>query len=74
MLYSRLSLVIYFIYSSVSMLVPISHLISPSPFPLGILKFALYIPVLNSVLQIGSSVLLFQDSLIAQLVMNLPAM
>ena len=56
------------------MLVPISHLISPSPFPLGILKFAVYIPVLNSVLQISPSVLLFQDSLIAQLVMNLPAM
>ena len=29
--------------SSVSMLVPISHFTSPSPFPLGVLKFALYI-------------------------------
>ena len=43
MLYSRSLLVIYFMYSSVYMSIPISHFIPPLPFPPDIHKFVFYI-------------------------------
>ena len=43
MLYSRSLLVIYFIFGSVYMSIPISQLIPPPSLPLGSHKFAFYI-------------------------------
>ena len=42
-LYIRSLLLIYFIYSSMYMSVPVSQLIPLLPFPLGIHKFVFYI-------------------------------
>ena len=59
-LYSRSSLVIYFIHSSVYMSIPISQFIPPPPLsPLGVHTFVLYVCVSFSALQIGSSVPFF---------------
>ena len=61
-LYSRFSLVIYFIHSSVYTSMPISQFTTPppSPSPLGNHKFVLYLGDSISALLISSSVLVFQ--------------
>ena len=61
-LYSRFSLVIYFIHIShisVYMSIPISQFIPPPLSPLGVHMFVLYICVSISALQTGSSVPFF---------------
>ena len=57
MIYSRFSLIIYFIHSSVYMSIPVSQFIPPLLSCLGVL--VLYICVFVSALQIGSSVPFF---------------
>ena len=58
-LYSRFSLVIYFIHISIYLLIPIFHFIPPLLSPLGVHTFVLYICVSISALQTGSSVPFF---------------
>ena len=55
-LYRRFSFIIYCVYSSVCVSIPVSQLIPPCPFPLGIHMLILYIYVSISASHIRSSI------------------